>query len=310
MATPDLNSFKSLPTDFTLNDEANFLIRPYGNFDWYIAPVELLKEKGILGGGSGTYTPGVGINITANEISLDLSNFTTTGSSKISVTDELSAGDKIIDFEVKNADASFNTKVTQTFSEITFIVTTDTSLSTIILNSTGVSMSGGDADYTSTMDITGQGVNYSSTGPLGTISFVVGETAITMATIGASIDLNAPVATISDGALLLTTLDKNGSTKSATLDSRGLVLNQVGMGLRIKTGTNALMGRATLVAGSVTVSNNLVTANSNIFPLRQISGGTPGGLGVSTRVVGTSFTVTSTSGTDTSTFAWILFEPA
>lgn len=70
----------------------------------------------------------------------------------------------------------------------------------------------------------------------------------------------------------------------------------------------AQMGKATLVAGAVTV-NQPVTANSRIFLTCQVPGGTPGFLRVSARTVGTSFTITSSSGTDTSEVAYLIFEP-
>ncbi|MGH7206833.1 MAG: glycosyl hydrolase family 28-related protein [Nitrospiraceae bacterium] len=84
----------------------------------------------------------------------------------------------------------------------------------------------------------------------------------------------------------------------------------VGKGLRVKEGTNAKMGTAVLVAGTVVVSTTAVTANSRIFVVSQVDGGTPGFLRVSARTAGTSFTITSSSGTDTSTVAWLILEPA
>lgn len=69
------------------------------------------------------------------------------------------------------------------------------------------------------------------------------------------------------------------------------------------------MGVATLVAGAVTVSRP-VTAKSRIFLGCQTPGGAPGFLRVSARVVGTSFTITSSSGTDTSEVAYLILEPA
>jgi hypothetical protein len=70
------------------------------------------------------------------------------------------------------------------------------------------------------------------------------------------------------------------------------------------------VGTATLAAGTVTVSTTAVTANSRIFLTAQTTGGTPGALRVSARTAGTSFTITSTSGTDTSQVAWMIVEPA
>jgi hypothetical protein len=89
-----------------------------------------------------------------------------------------------------------------------------------------------------------------------------------------------------------------------------LSLPQVGGGLRVKEGNNCKQGTATLVAGTVTVANTSVTANSRIFLTGQADGGTPGFVRVSSRVPGTSFTITSSSGTDTSTVAYEIFEPA
>lgn len=83
-----------------------------------------------------------------------------------------------------------------------------------------------------------------------------------------------------------------------------------GKGLRVKEGSNAKQGVATLVAGSVVVSNTSVTANSRILLTGQADGGTPGWPRVSARTPGTSFTITSSSGTDTSTVAYEIFEPA
>jgi hypothetical protein len=70
------------------------------------------------------------------------------------------------------------------------------------------------------------------------------------------------------------------------------------------------MGVSTLVGGTVTVANTSVTANTVIMALCQTPGGTPGFLRVSARVASTSFTLLSSSGTDTSVVGWVMFEPA
>ena len=74
-------------------------------------------------------------------------------------------------------------------------------------------------------------------------------------------------------------------------------------------GANARMGVATLVAGTVTVANTSVTANTRVAPFRQAGGGTLGDLSA-TKINGTSFTITSSSNTDTSTVAWLLIDAA
>lgn len=73
--------------------------------------------------------------------------------------------------------------------------------------------------------------------------------------------------------------------------------------------TSVRHGTGTLTAGSVAVSASWVTANTRIIVTSNTDGGTPGWLRVSGRSAGTSFTVTSSSGTDTSTFAWVAIEP-
>lgn len=78
---------------------------------------------------------------------------------------------------------------------------------------------------------------------------------------------------------------------------------------KLEDGSNKAMGVATLVGGTVTVANTKVTANSRIFLTSQTDGGAPGSLRISARVAGTSFTITSTSGTDTSTVAYMILEP-
>lgn len=92
--------------------------------------------------------------------------------------------------------------------------------------------------------------------------------------------------------------------------SSNITLNTIGNGFKIKEGTNARMGVATLTAGTVTVANTSVTATSRIFLTAQSDGGTVGFQRVSARAAGTSFTITSSSGADTSVVAWMIIEPA
>ena len=62
-------------------------------------------------------------------------------------------------------------------------------------------------------------------------------------------------------------------------------------------------GTATLTAGAVTVANTSITANSIIRVHNISQAGTVGALSVSL-TAGTSFTIHSTSGTDTSKVFW------
>mgnify|MGYP001576196577 FL=1 len=103
----------------------------------------------------------------------------------------------------------------------------------------------------------------------------------------------------------------NSSITSTYLATAGDMKNTVaGGGIYIKEGVNATMGVATLVGGTVTVSTTKVTANSRIFLTTQTVGGTIGTQYISARVAGTSFTITSTSATDTSVIAWQIVEPS
>lgn len=81
-------------------------------------------------------------------------------------------------------------------------------------------------------------------------------------------------------------------------------------GLVVSEAANGKQGVATLVGGTVVVANTSITANSRIFLTSQVDGGAPGFLRVSTRTPGASFTILSGSGTDTSTVAYEIFEPA
>lgn len=69
----------------------------------------------------------------------------------------------------------------------------------------------------------------------------------------------------------------------------------------IDAGGAVRQGTATLVAGTVTVADAKITANSTIRILSKTLGGTPGAHFISAKSVGVSFTITSTSNTDTST---------
>lgn len=103
---------------------------------------------------------------------------------------------------------------------------------------------------------------------------------------------------------------RTNNTDRWTIDTSGnLVGVTAGIGLKVKEGSNARMGAATLVAGTVTVNNTSVTANTRIFLSRSTTGGTTGDLSY-TISASTSFTINSSSATDTSTVNWLLIEPS
>lgn len=84
-------------------------------------------------------------------------------------------------------------------------------------------------------------------------------------------------------------------------------LGTAGNKFKVKSGTNASIGSATLVTGTVTVNTTAVSANSIVFLTRVTSGGTVGTLSY-TVVAGTSFTINSSSATDTSTIGYIIID--
>ncbi|WP_306317224.1 MULTISPECIES: right-handed parallel beta-helix repeat-containing protein [unclassified Streptomyces] len=94
------------------------------------------------------------------------------------------------------------------------------------------------------------------------------------------------------------------------ISSGNLSLLAPGSGINIAEGANARLGVATLAAGTRVVNTTAVTAGSRIFLTCQTPGGTPGWLRVSARTAGTSFTITSSSGSDTSVVAWMIVQPA
>lgn len=101
-----------------------------------------------------------------------------------------------------------------------------------------------------------------------------------------------------------------GAANRLDLALADLRIATAGRGLKVAEGSNAKMGTAPLVGGTVTVATTAVTATSRIQLTSQADGGTPGWLRVSNRTAGTSFVITSSSAADTSTVAWLIVEPA
>lgn len=120
--------------------------------------------------------------------------------------------------------------------------------------------------------------------------------AYTTTTLAIGIDVEAPT---------------GATTNLAARFSGNVSLATSGNGFYIKEGSNATMGTATLVGGTVVVNTTKVTASSRIF--LETQGGTITNIGtlyVSARTAGTSFTVSSSNVLDASTVAWIIMEPA
>ncbi len=116
--------------------------------------------------------------------------------------------------------------------------------------------------------------------------------------------------TFGDGTTADTNLYRSAANVLATDDDLSIVT--AGKGLRVAEGSNAKMGVATLVGGTVVVSTTAVTANSRIFLTTQSLGtvAVASALAVTARTAATSFTITASAPTDTSVIAWMLVEPA
>lgn len=119
---------------------------------------------------------------------------------------------------------------------------------------------------------------------------------------------NGPTEIVTINGTVQVNDDGTGNYGGANL-AGNLDIQTAGKGLRVAEGSNAKQGAAVLTGGAATVANTSVTANSRIFLTSQADGGTPGFLRVSARTAGTSFTITSSSGTDTSTVAYEIIEP-
>lgn len=105
---------------------------------------------------------------------------------------------------------------------------------------------------------------------------------------------------VGSGAQLLIDAQVGGTSQ--------LSISNIGR-ISVKQNTNASAGTVTLVAGSATVNNTSITANSIVLFCMKTTGGTPGAVRVSAITAATSFVVTGI-GTDTSTYNWVIVEAA
>ena len=129
--------------------------------------------------------------------------------------------------------------------------------------------------------------------------------------LSSGIEIRSPMQFANPGSVMYINASKvpAQSTKFQFSESTGVLTVS---GMKVAEGTNARMGTATLVAGTKVVTTSAVTANSRIFLTIQSLGtvAVPKAIGVTARTAGTSFTITSADGTDTSVIAWEIKEPA
>lgn len=83
-------------------------------------------------------------------------------------------------------------------------------------------------------------------------------------------------------------------------------VNDLGMG--ISDVKSARVGSAVLVGGTIAVLDVKIKNSSKIFLCCNVTGGTVGFLYISARSEGVSFTITSSSGTDTSTVSYLIID--
>ncbi len=100
------------------------------------------------------------------------------------------------------------------------------------------------------------------------------------------------------------------ASNGVRIQNSDLKIETLGKGLYVKEGSNATMGIATLVSGTVVVNTTKITNNSRIFLQAQDGASGPHSLHITSRIAGTSFTITSSSAGDTSSIAWLIIEPA
>lgn len=118
--------------------------------------------------------------------------------------------------------------------------------------------------------------------------------------------ISTQMALSSVGNLTLSSITTSGTSSIGPVTFTSTVNLTLARKLNIPTGTNAITGTATLVAGTVVVNTTSVTASSQIFLTAQETGVFTGSLRVSARTAGTSFTILSTVLTDTASVAWFI----
>lgn len=125
------------------------------------------------------------------------------------------------------------------------------------------------------------------------------------------IDIGGTAAVVSVSGLdILQPVSALAQTSGDTLvDSNGNLLTSfAGKTLAVRSGTNAKAGTFTLVAGTVTVSNTAVTANSVIKATLKTLGGTQSNWLKITPTASTGFTVVGENVADTGTYNFTILE--
>lgn len=256
--------------------------------------VSTIGLTGFLGySGSGTGA-GVGFR-TGTTLNDPSQNYTTFGMLGASFTTSgfLKAKSGFVE---ANAGSNF---IISNFANDDIIFATNSRLERARITGAGYTSFGGNASTvgeTRYLELTGNGANYRGWKVPSSVS--------------ADIVYEIPAAPTNNGELLTSTTAgvMSFATGITAATATGIAFGTAGQGIAIKTGTNATAGTAVLVGGTVTVSTTKVSATSVIIITSQVDGGTPGFLRITTKTNGTSFVITSSSGTDTSTVGWWILD--
>ncbi len=128
---------------------------------------------------------------------------------------------------------------------------------------------------------------------------------ITANNVAGTVTLSTPATFIAPGSIASTTT-LTATLGNITATNGNLVLGTAGNKLQIAVGTNGSVGvTPAMTTGAVTVSSTAVTANSIILYSVVTPGGSLGTYTL-TKSAGVSFTITSSSATETSTFNYLI----
>lgn len=104
------------------------------------------------------------------------------------------------------------------------------------------------------------------------------------------------------------TIDR--TTSDVTALAGNLIVNTVGKTLKIKQGSNACAGTGAVLSGGTVTVNTTAVATGDIILLNCTAAGGTQGIVRTSISNGTSFTITSSSGSDTSTYSWVIIKAA
>lgn len=181
-----------------------------------------------------------------------------------------------------------------------------TSTDGLALNNTTAATAGTPVQYSTRINQSGTVWNTTATAASNQFNFAQEARGVSATTPTASLFwMSSLVTTTTPSFTDRMKLDNSGNLSLLT---GSFTLSTAGSKINISTGSNASIGTATLVAGTVTVSTTAVTANSKIFLTDATTGaltniGTPT---VGTIIAGTSFVINSSNVLDASNVNWLI----